>query len=384
MVKRSIINIWITLTKGKDTPVKTTPLHANHLALKAKMAEFAGYDMPIQYEAGVLTEHNWTREKCGIFDVSHMGQIWLEGSGAAALWEKLTPSAISKLAPTVAKYTVLTNAEGGIIDDLIITKLSDDKFFAVINAGCKDKDIAWIQQNLPDGVTLTYHEDRALIAIQGPHAEKVLKDALGIDASALGYMRYMESGKYWVSRLGYTGEDGFEVSVPEKEALAVWERLLKHPEVKPVGLAARDSLRLEMGYPLYCHDINVDTSPVEADLIWIMGKERTGYVGEKHIKPHLENGPPRRRLGIKLTGKGIAREGAEIFTKSGQKLGEITSGGFSPTLNEAIGQGYVDTKLGKIGDEVLVRVRGRDIEAVIAPLPFVKPKTKAAAKPKAA
>ncbi len=364
--------------------MKTTPLHANHLALKAKMAEFAGYDMPIQYETGVLTEHNWTRDRCGIFDVSHMGQIWLEGAGAAALWEKLTPSAISKLGPNVAKYSVLMNAQGGMIDDLIITRLSDNKFFAVINAGCKDKDIAWLQQNLPDDVTLTHHEDRALLALQGPLAEKVLREALEIDASNLGYMRYMEFGPCWVSRLGYTGEDGFEISMPSAHAETAWNRLCAHADVKPVGLAARDSLRLEMGYPLYGHDINADTSPLEADLNWIMDKTRTNYIGADKIQPHIQNGPPRRRLGIKLTGKGIAREGAEIFAKSGQKLGDLTSGGFSPTLNEAIGQGYIDTKLGKMGDEVLVRVRGRDIEAVIAPLPFVKPKTKAAQKQKAA
>ncbi len=359
--------------------MKTTPLHANHLELKAKMAEFAGYDMPIQYETGVLTEHNWNRENCGLFDVSHMGQIWLEGASAAALWEKLTPSAISKLGPNVAKYTVLTNAEGGIIDDLIVTRLTDTKFFAVINAGCKDKDIAWIQSNLPEGVTLTHLEDRALLALQGPKAEAVLREALDIDASNLGYMRYMESGKYFISRLGYTGEDGFEISVPQNEVATIWDKLLQHPDVKPVGLAARDSLRLEMGYPLYGHDINADTTPLEADLAWIMGKDRTGYIGHDKITE-----PKRRRLGIKLTGKGIAREGAEIFSKAGQKIGDLTSGGFSPTLNEAIGQGYVDTSLGKIGDEVLVRVRGRDIEGVIAPLPFVKPKTKAATKAKAA
>ncbi len=359
--------------------MKTTPLHANHLSLKAKMAEFAGYDMPIQYESGVLTEHNWTRENCGLFDVSHMGQIWLEGANSAALCEKLTPSAISKLGTGVAKYTVLTNAEGGIIDDLIVTRLTDTKFFAVINAGCKDKDIAWIQSNLPEGVTLTHLEDRALLALQGPKAEAVLREALDIDASNLGYMRYMEFGPCWISRLGYTGEDGFEISMPRDHAPIAWDKLLQHPDVKPVGLAARDSLRLEMGYPLYGHDINADTTPLEADLVWIMGKDRTGYIGHDKITE-----PKRRRLGIKLTGKGIAREGAEIFSKAGQKIGDLTSGGFSPTLNEAIGQGYVDTSLGKIGDEVLVRVRGRDIEGVIAPLPFVKPKTKAATKAKAA
>lgn len=364
--------------------MKTTPLHANHLALNAKMAEFAGYDMPIQYPLGVLGEHNWTREACGLFDVSHMGQITLEGAGATALWEKLTPSAIGKLGQNVAKYTVLTNADGGIIDDLIITRLGDEKYFAVINAGCKDKDIAWIQQKLTEGVTLNHLEDRALLALQGPKAEATLRAVLGVDASGLGYMRYMQAASYFVSRLGYTGEDGFEISVPADQAATIWDKFVQNADVKPVGLAARDSLRLEMGYPLYGHDINVDTSPIEADLGWIMGKDRTGYIGFDKIKTHIENGPPRRRVGIKLTGKGIAREGAEILTKSGKKIGEFTSGGFSPTLNEAIGQGYVDTKLGKIGDEVSVRVRGRDIEAVLVALPFVKPKTKAAIKPKAA
>lgn len=365
--------------------MKTTPLHANHLALKAKMAEFAGYDMPIQYETGVLTEHNWTREKAGLFDVSHMGQILVEGAGAAAFWEKLTPSAISKLAPTVAKYTVLTNEEGGIIDDLIVTRLTtDEKFFAVINAGCKDKDIAWLQSNLPDGVRLFHLEDRALLALQGPMAEKVLREALNIDAANLGYMRIMDIAPFFISRLGYTGEDGFEISAPEKDAADVWEKLTQHPDVKPIGLAARNSLRLEMGYPLYGHDITAEISPIEADLGWIMGKDRTGYIGEKTIKQHQQDGPPRIRVGIKLTDKGVAREGAEIFTLSGQKLGDFTSGGHSPTLNASIGQGYIDTKLGKIGDEVLVRVRGRDIKGVIARLPFVQPKTKAATKPKAA
>ncbi len=360
--------------------MKTTPLHANHLVLNAKMAEFASYDMPIQYETGVLAEHNWTRERCGLFDVSHMGQIVLEGSDVDTLWEKLTPAAVAKIAPNVAKYTVMTNEDGGIIDDLIITRLSATEFFAVINAGCKDKDILWIKQNLPQGVNFTHLEDRALLALQGPMAEKVLCEALDIDAANLGYMRIMKSDSCWVSRLGYTGEDGFEISLPQKDAPAAWAKLCAHPDVKPIGLAARDSLRLEMGYPLYGHDIDAQTTPVEADLGWIMGKDRIGYIGFDKIAPQIEKGPHRRRLGVRLTGKGIAREGAEIFAKSGEKLGEITSGGFSPTLNEAIGQGYIDTKLGKIGDAVSVRVRGRDIDGILTALPFVQPKTRKAAK----
>lgn len=360
--------------------MKITPLHARHGALKAKMAEFAGYDMPIQYETGVLAEHNWTRAKAGLFDVSHMGQILVEGTGAAAFWEKLTPSAIAALPPTVAKYTVLTNEAGGIIDDLIVTRLTaEEKFFAVINAGCKDKDIAWMQMNLPEGVRLFNLEDRALLALQGPMAERVLREALNIDAANLGYMRLMDAAPFFVSRLGYTGEDGFEISVAAKDAAELWDKLAQHPDVKPIGLAARDSLRLEMGYPLYGHDITADTSPIEADLGWVVGKNRAGFFGEDTICAHREHGAPRRRVGIRLTDKGVAREGAEIFSLDGQKLGDFTSGGHSPTLNASIGQGYVDATAAKIGDEVLVRVRGRDIKGVLAPMPFVPPKTKAAA-----
>lgn len=364
--------------------MKTTPLHPQHLALQAKMAEFAGYDMPIQYPLGVLGEHNWTREKCGVFDVSHMGQIWLSGSGAAALWDRLTPSAISALKPNMAKYSVMTNEEGGIVDDLIITRLADDRFFAVINAGCKDKDITWIESHLPDGVTLTHHTDRALIAVQGPLSERVVREALEIDCSNLGYMRYMEFGACWISRLGYTGEDGFEISMPNDHVAEGWQRLLQHPDVKPVGLAARDSLRLEMGYPLYGHDITAATSPVEAGLTWIFGKGEHDYIGRSIVQKHAQHGAQKTRVGVKLTDKGIAREGAEIFSTTGEKLGDLTSGGFSPALNAAIGQGYILRDKAKQGDEVLVRVRGRDIRGVLCPMPFVPAKTKAAQKPKAA
>ena len=191
---------------------KQTPLHAAHIALKAQMAEFAGYDMPIQYPDGVMTEHNWTRESAGLFDVSHMGQIILEGEGVVAFLEKLTPSTFSTLKDNVAKYSVLMNDEGGMVDDLIVTRLGETKFFAVVNGACKDKDIAWMESHLPDNVTLTHLEDRALIALQGPKSENVLRDIMGIDASDLNYMHYM-GGDSFISRLGYTGEDGFEISM---------------------------------------------------------------------------------------------------------------------------------------------------------------------------
>lgn len=356
--------------------MKKTPLHQVHIGLQAKMAEFAGYDMPIQYPAGVLAEHNATRNAAGLFDVSHMGQIILEGPGAVALLERLTPSAFAPLKHGACKYTVLMNDEGGIIDDLIVTRVSDEKFFAVINAGCKDKDIAWIEQNLDSAVKFTHLEDRALLALQGPKAEQVLRDALEIDASSLGYMRYMDWGRCFVNRLGYTGEDGFEISMPAEDASEAWKRFTQHPDVTPVGLAARDSLRLDMGYPLYGHDIDESTSPLEADIGWIMGKrDDTGFIGSRRIMMERAHGVARKRVGIKLTAPGVAREGCEIVNDKGDIIGMLTSGGFSPTLNAAIGMGYVPPDI-TIGTPVCVRVRGRGIPAIITALPFVPSKTK--------
>lgn len=347
--------------------MKHTPLHAAHLALNAKMGEFAGYDMPLYYADGVLKEHEWTRAHAGIFDVSHMGQITLSGKGAAQFLEDLTPSAFKNSKQFVAKYTVLLNPQGGIIDDLIVTRLNDDTFFIVINAGCKEKDIAWITSKLPDDVNLRIMSDRALVAVQGPETERVMREALEMDVTGLGYMRLMEYGRCTVSRLGYTGEDGFELSVPQEDAEILWNRLLAHEAVKPVGLAARDSLRLEMGYCLYGHDIDDTTTPLEADLAWVMRKEN----------PPSFPAPQRKRVGVKLTGKGIAREGAEIFDRAGhKKIGTLTSGTFSPTLKQAVGQGYVETGYAAVGTDVAVNVRGNMIEAVIEKMPFVAPKTK--------
>lgn len=362
--------------------MKQTPLHAAHLISKAQMAEFAGYDMPIQYPDGVMVEHNWTRENAGLFDVSHMGQVTFEGEGACAFLEKLTPSTFSTLKENVAKYSVLTNEEGGMVDDLIITKLSDTKFFIVVNGGCKDKDIKWFQQHQPQDVMIVHHENRALIALQGPKAESALREALDIDTSDLNYMRYMEHKDLFISRLGYTGEDGFEISMPAERAEAIWYKLLAHKDIKPIGLAARDSLRLDMGYPLYGHDIDASTSPVEASSTWIMGKKlNTTFIGAKRVMNEVENGAPRKRVGIRLTGRGIAREGAEVFDESGKnQIGTLTSGGFSPTLKAAIGQAYINTDAATTGNKVIVRVRGRDIEAEISAMPFVEAKTKKAIK----
>lgn len=355
--------------------MKHTPLHAAHTALKAKMAEFAGYDMPIQYAEGVMAEHNWTRTHAGAFDVSHMGQLIIEGTGASAFLESLTPAALEPLKDNAAKYSVLMNEDGGMIDDLIITRLGDEKFFLVVNGACKDKDMEWMRARLPDGVTLTHLTDRALIALQGPAAEQVLREALDINASALGYMKYREFGPCWISRLGYTGEDGFEISMPADHTQTAWDRLLVHPECKPIGLAARDSLRLDMGYPLYGHDIDTTTTPLEADLGWIIRKDNKHYIGRDKVTE-----PKRKRVGIKLLDKGVAREGCEIFAQDGKMIGALTSGGFSPTLNYAIGMGYVETAYAVPGAKISIIVRGRDIAAEIVPLPFVPAKTKRASK----
>ncbi|MEM8834172.1 MAG: glycine cleavage system aminomethyltransferase GcvT [Pseudomonadota bacterium] len=357
---------------------KQTPLFQTHQDLNAKIAEFAGYDMPIQYPDGVLTEHNWCRESAGIFDVSHMGQLTFKGDGVIAFLEKVTPSSYGALPENGCKYSVLTNDDGGIVDDLILTKISDTKFKAVVNGACKEKDIAWLQQHMPEGITLTHHEDRALIVLQGPKAEQVLREALGIDASDLNYMKLMQTDAYDIYRLGYTGEDGFEISMPNDQAVAVWEKLNAHDAVKPVGLAARDSLRLEMGYPLYGHDIDATTSPIEADIKWIMGKvQNKDFIGASRVLNEIDNGPKRTRIGFELIDKGVAREGAEIFDASGdQKIGVITSGTFSPTLQKAIGMAYIDTPKANLNDEIIVRVRNRDLKAKITAFPFLEARTK--------
>jgi len=361
---------------------KFTPLHEMHKSLKAKMGEFAGYDMPLYYDQGVMAEHEWVRSKAGLFDVSHMGQVILEGPGATGFVEKITPSSFAGLPEGRAKYTVMTNPQGGIVDDLIITKRSPTKFFTVINAGCKEKDIAWMQENLPKDVKLTRLDDRALIAIQGPAAEQVLRDQLKIDAEGMPYMwlidsQFTDGTPIFVSRVGYTGEDGFELSVPAKIADAVWVHLSRHGAARPIGLAARDSLRLEMGYCLYGHDIDDKTTPVEAGLGWVMGKENKSFIGAGHVLGQLEKGPKKMRVGVRLTEKGVAREGVDILdAKTMAKIGTLTSGGFSPTLKEGIGQGYVDAAFAKTGTKIFVSVRGRNIAAVVADMPFMRANTK--------
>ncbi len=366
--------------------MKVTALNATHRAQGAKMVEFAGYDMPVQYPDGMLKEHEWTRSgNVGIFDVSHMGQFFMEGTDVAKFLSHITPTDFTLSTPNLAKYTVLTNEEGGIIDDLIITKISDTKFFIVLNAGCKEKDAAWIRKNLPNSLTFTELSDRALIAVQGGKAEEVLNRFLASGNLAelpymnIGFFKLKSGEEIFVSRTGYTGEDGFEVSIPNSAVEKFWLDLSAQPEVKPIGLGARDSLRLEMGYPLYGHDLDDTTSPVEAAIGWVVSKSNTNFIGASRVLKEKTEGAKRKRIGVKLLDRGIAREGTEI-KKDGKKIGVLSSGGFSPNLKVSIGQGYFDTSLAKVGDEVFAVVRDREIPAILTSPVFVEAKTKSVKK----
>jgi aminomethyltransferase len=348
-----------------------TALNDAHIAANAKMVEFAGYSMPIYYGLGILKEHMWTRENAGLFDVSHMGQALLEGADAIAMLEKITPSNFVSLALNKAKYTVLLNDNKCIIDDLIITKLAEDKFFIVYNAGCKDKDEAFFNANLPANCKFTPLRDRSLIAIQGPAAVEIA--TIVFPAANLfeqGYMTFNKSSfagqEVFISRLGYTGEDGFEISVPNSVAVQLWEALLKNQLAQPIGLGARDTLRLEMGYPLYGHDIDEKTTPIEADLTWVVAKaNRDNFPA-----------PTKKRVGFEILGRGVIREGAKVFALDGKEIGVITSGGFGPTVGNSIAQGYVAPEFATIGTEVEIELRGSKVPAKICSYTYVAAKTK--------
>jgi len=382
--------------------MKSTALNQTHRDQGAKMVEFAGYDMPVQYPDGMLKEHEWTRSgNVGIFDVSHMGQFFIEGGevrefladgrfldkivDVAKFLSHITPTDFSLSSPNQAKYTVLTNETGGIIDDLIITKITDTKFFIVLNAGCKEKDSVWIRKNLWGGISFTELSDRSLIAVQGAKAEEILNRLL--ISENLAQLPYMNLGTYklkngeevFISRTGYTGEDGFEVSILNSAAPQFWLDLSAQPEVKPIGLGARDSLRLEMGYPLYGHDLDDTTSPIEAAIGWVVSKSNTNFIGCERVLREKRDGAKRKRIGVKLLDRGIAREGTEI-RKDGKKIGVLSSGGFSPNLKVSIGQGYFDPTVAKVGDSVSAVIRDREIPAVLTSPVFVEAKTKSVKK----
>ncbi|MEQ8267222.1 MAG: glycine cleavage system aminomethyltransferase GcvT [Parvibaculum sp.] len=362
--------------------LKTTPLHALHVELGAKMVPFAGYDMPVQYPDGVLAEHLHTRSAAGLFDVSHMGQAWLVGPDHAtvsAAIEALVPGDILGLEPGAIRYTLLLNDKGGIRDDLMVTRtVKDGTLFLVVNAACKDADFAHIGAALPKGVELRRLEDRALIALQGPKAAAVFA-RLAPAAANQGFMTGAEMDVAGVpcivSRSGYTGEDGYEISVPEAKAVALTKKLLAEPEVKPIGLGARDSLRLEAGLCLYGHDLDETTTPVEGALTWTIAKRRreeANFPGAKIILGQIANGAARKRVGLLPEGKAPAREGTEITDASGRKIGVVTSGGYGPSVGGPIAMGYVETAHAKTGTEVELMVRGKGRPAKVAAMPFVE------------
>ena len=358
------------------TPLKTTPLDAWHRALGARMVAFAGYAMPVQYQ-GVLAEHLQCRASAALFDVSHMGQATLSGAAAASALERLVPGDILGLKPGRQRYTLLTNEAGGIIDDLMVANLGDGRLFLVVNASRTDDDFTHIGASLPAGAQLRPHEDRALLALQGPAAAAVIA-RIGPAAAQLPFMGVaavtMAGIPCLVSRAGYTGEDGFEISVPADHAVSLAQRLVAEPEVAPAGLGARDSLRLEAGLCLYGSDIDELTTPVEAGLTWAIGRRRRDawdFPGAAAIRDQFEHGANRYRVGIRPDGRAPARAQAEIVSGDGTAAGTVTSGGFSPTLSGPIAMGYVRKDLAADGTALHLIVRGKALPARIVPMPFV-------------
>ena len=356
--------------------LRETALHALHVGLGAKMVPFAGYSMPVQYSSGILSEHRHTRAEAGLFDVGHMGQARIHGASAAKAIEALVPGDIQGLDLDHTRYTQLTNDKGGILDDLMVTR-RDRHLFLVVNAACKEGDYAHIEAALPKDCRLEILDDRALIALQGPAAIAVM-DGLSAGIAKLGFMSlapFTIAGiECLVSRSGYTGEDGVEISVSNAQAEALAQTLLKDARVRPAGLGARDTLRLEAGLCLYGHDIDLTTTPVEAALAWSIGKRRRvegGFAGAAIIQKQLAEGAPRRRVGILPDGRVPVRDGAEIADASGAAIGKITSGGFGPSIDRPIAMGYVRIAAADDGTELTVAVRDRKIASKVARLPFV-------------
>jgi aminomethyltransferase len=375
------------LAREPETSLKRTPLHALHVASGGKMVPFAGYDMPVQYATGVLREHLHTRQAAGLFDVSHMGQIALRAKSgkvedAALALERLVPQDILGLAPGRQRYAQFTNGAGGLLDDLMLANFGSH-LFLVVNAACKAGDEAHLRANLSETCVVESLPDRALIALQGPKASSVLTKFCADAAS----MRFMDSGPRsidgidcFVSRSGYTGEDGFEISVPADHAQRLAKALLGDSDVLPIGLGARDSLRLEAGLCLYGHDIDSTTTPVEGALEWSIQKSRRhggaragGFPGADKILSQLEQGAPRRRVGLRPEGRAPVREGAPLFqdAASSQQIGAVTSGGFGPSINAPVAMGYLPASHTAIGGLVFAELRGQRLPLRVAAMPFV-------------
>ncbi|WP_280545942.1 MULTISPECIES: glycine cleavage system aminomethyltransferase GcvT [unclassified Halomonas] len=361
--------------------LKHTPLHALHVELGGKMVPFAGYDMPVQYPLGVKREHEHTRRACGLFDVSHMGQILLRGPRPAEALESLVPADIVGLAEGMQRYALFTAEEGGILDDLMVVN-AGDHLYLVVNAACREQDIAHLRRGLPD------HEvevvDRGLLALQGPAVASVMQ-RLCPEACEMVFMQhgYFTIGgiEVWASRSGYTGEDGFEISVAAEETEALARLLLAEEEVEAIGLGARDSLRLEAGLCLYGHDIDTGTTPVEAGLIWAIGKPRRrggeragGFPGADLILHQVaEKDHRRKRVGLLGEGRAPVREGAELYDAEDTRLGHVTSGGFGPSVGQPVAMGYVAIEASEVGTTVYAEVRGKRLPMTVTRMPFVTP-----------
>ena len=361
--------------------LKQTPLDALHRELGGKMVPFAGFDMPVQYEAGILKEHLHTREAAAVFDVSHMGQAFLRGDNVQAALETLVPGELQALKEGRTRYTLLTNEAGGILDNLMVTNRGD-YLYLVVNAACKEADFAHIEDRIGAETELEILEDRALIALQGPAAAAVLsRHASGVDTMAFMSAATVDiagvSGgvSCFVTRSGYTGEDGYEISAPAADAEALTRLLLDEAEVAPAGLGARDTLRLEAGLCLYGSDIDTQTTPIEAGLAWAVNKRRReegGFPGDGIILAQLKDGVTKKRVGIKPEGKAPARAHTPIEDSGGNAIGEITSGGYGPSVGGPIAMGYVDAAFSDPDTPVNLMVRGKALAAKVAKLPFVE------------
>lgn len=366
---------------SNEITLKQTPLYSLHQELGAKLVPFAGYLMPVQYPLGIKKEHLHTRQKAGLFDVSHMGQVLLKGKNSAAALETLVPVDIVDLPKMQQRYALFTNEQGGVMDDLMVTN-AGEYLFLVVNAACKAQDIAHLQKHLVDQCEIEVLEERALLALQGPLAGEVLAkfspestEMLFMTAKTL----ILNGAECFVTRSGYTGEDGFEISVANSEAEALARVLLADDSVEMIGLGARDSLRLEAGLCLYGHDLKNDISPVEASLLWALSKSRRadgirpgGYIGAEIIMAQIINGVDRKRVGLKPLGKMPVRDGAEVVDDNDNVVGIVTSGGFGVTLNCPIAMGYVPTELSQIGTILQGLVRNKKVPLDVVNLPFVK------------
>ncbi|MEO0809387.1 MAG: glycine cleavage system aminomethyltransferase GcvT [Pseudomonadota bacterium] len=374
------------MVNNTGTDLKRTHLYDAHVAAGARIVSFAGYAMPVHYRDGILAEHVWTRKHAGLFDVSHMGIAHLraedgEHETVANALETLVPADIQGLAPGQQRYTQLTNEAGGIIDDMMVARSADPAhagwLYMVVNAARKMTDYAHIGARLPDNVALLPCEDFALLALQGPQAIDVMAahDPRAQDMAFMSAMPLTVAGlEIHATRSGYTGEDGFELPVPVGKANEVWAALSSDERVKPIGLGARDSLRLEAGLCLYGHDIDETTSPVEAGLTWSIQKRRRqkgGFPGDERILNEIANGPERKRVGIRPDGRAPAREGTVIQIDTGEKIGAVTSGGYGPTCNGPVAMGYIDAAYAEAGTKVSLAIRGKAYAAEVVSLPFV-------------